>query len=87
MKMLERWDDRGPCKLKNLHVVGGIINGYAEPDAQSWLLRTIVEVYRLGLDSGDLEYAAWGLHNELANSFWAGVWSSTSWLGDHSSPS
>lgn len=70
MRMLERWDDRA-VKLKNLHVVGGVINGYMEP------LRSAVDnhrqVYRLGVDTGDLEYAAWGLHNEVANSFWSGM--------------
>ncbi|MCA9778677.1 MAG: diguanylate cyclase, partial [Candidatus Eremiobacteraeota bacterium] len=52
-------------------VVGGMVNAYVEP------LRTILEnhrmVYRLGIETGDLEYAAWGLHNELANSFWCGM--------------
>ena len=70
MAMLERWDDRS-IWVKNLHVVGGMVNAYVEP------LRTILEnhrlVYRLGIETGDLEYAAWGLHNELANSFWSGM--------------
>lgn len=69
LAMLERWDDRG-IRLKNLHVVGGIVNAYVEP------LRKAVDnhrqVYRLGIEAGDLEYAAWGLHNEICNSFWAG---------------
>ncbi|MCA9795561.1 MAG: hypothetical protein KC910_27325, partial [Candidatus Eremiobacteraeota bacterium] len=58
-------------QCKNLHVVEGVVNGYLEP------LRRAIEnhrlVYRLSLDCGDLEYAGWGLHNEIANSFWAGV--------------
>lgn len=70
LQMLERWPDP-VMKVKTLHVVGGIIKAYVEP------LRTILEnhrlVYRLGIEAGDLEYAAWGLHNELANSFWAGI--------------
>jgi histidine kinase len=70
MSMLERWDDRS-IEVKNLHVVGGMVNAYMEP------LRTILEnhrlVYRMGIETGDLEYAAWGLHVELANSVWSGL--------------
>lgn len=70
LAMLQRWDVQA-VEVKNLHVVGGIVNAYVEP------LRTILDnhrlVYRMGIESGDLEYAAWGLHNELANSFWAGI--------------
>lgn len=65
-----RWDDPSH-QCKNLHVIDGVVNGYLEP------LRRAIEnhrlVYRLSLDCGDLEYAGWGLHNEIANSFWAGI--------------
>lgn len=70
LAMLERWDDRG-IRLKNLHVVGGIVNAYVEPLRKA--LDNHRQVYRLGIEAGDLEYAAWGLHNEICNSFWAGL--------------
>ncbi|MGE0495341.1 MAG: diguanylate cyclase [Vulcanimicrobiota bacterium] len=65
-----RWDVPSH-QCKNLHVIDGVVNGYLEP------LRRAIDnhrlVYRLSLDCGDLEYAGWGLHNEIANSFWAGI--------------
>jgi diguanylate cyclase (GGDEF)-like protein len=70
LKMIERYDDRA-IRVKNVHVVGSLINAFVDP------LRSTLEVNRrvcrLGLNTGDLEYAGWGLHTEVANAFWAGL--------------
>ncbi len=69
-EMTDRYEDRA-IKVKNLHVVGSLINSHVEPLRAT--LESNREVCRLGLDTGDIEYAAWALHTEVCNGFWAGL--------------
>jgi diguanylate cyclase (GGDEF)-like protein len=69
-EMTDRYEDRS-IKVKNLHVVGSLINSHVEPLRAT--LESNREVCRLGLDTGDIEYAAWALHTEVCNGFWAGL--------------
>ncbi|MCB9699565.1 MAG: serine/threonine-protein kinase PknK [Alphaproteobacteria bacterium] len=69
-QMLDRVGERS-TRPRTLHVLAAHVMLFAEP------LRDCVElerqVARLGFDTGDLEYAAWGLHGEVCNGFYAGV--------------
>lgn len=69
-EMTDRYEDRS-IKVRNLHVVGSLINSHVEPLRAT--LESNREVCRLGLDTGDIEYAAWALHTEVCNGFWAGL--------------
>ena len=68
--MLERVGDRS-IRPRTLHVLYAHVMLFVDP------LRDCVEgsrqVARLGLDTGDLEYAAWGLHCEVCNGLYAGA--------------
>lgn len=70
MGLCDRFGDRR-TRVKNLHVVGSLINSHVEPLAST--LESNREVCRLGLDTGDIEYAAWAVHTEVCNGVWAGL--------------
>jgi histidine kinase len=68
--MLERWSERSEHP-RVLHVLNMMVDPWVEPlrDSIAHERRTI----RLAMDTGDLEYANWGLHSTCCNSFYAGV--------------
>ncbi len=56
---------------RTLHVVGSHVDPHVSPLRDSVPKeRTIFE---LGMDTGDIEYAAWGLHMMVCNGFFAGL--------------
>jgi predicted ATPase/class 3 adenylate cyclase len=67
--LLDRFGDRS-LRPRPSHLVYGFIKCWTSP------LRTTLEdereVWFLGMDTGDIEYACWGLQLYLTNSFWAG---------------
>lgn len=70
LELLDRVDDRSvrPCTL---HVVSMSVRPFVEPLRDT--LAGEYQAFQLGMDTGDLEYAAWGLHGGMCNSFYAGV--------------
>ena len=68
--MLRRWDNRA-VQVRNLHVAEGMVGAYVDPLRVALLCGK--RVYQLGIATGDLEYACWGLHTMCGNSFYAGV--------------
>jgi hypothetical protein len=69
-ELLDRVGDRA-MRPRVRHLLGAHVLLFVDP------LRDCIEiekdVARTGLDAGDLEYAAWGLHAEVCNGFYAGV--------------
>ncbi len=69
-ELLDAVDDRA-IMPRTLHVLGAMVDPQVTP------LRDSIEkerrVFELGMDTGDLEYAGWGLHMEIANGFFAGL--------------
>ncbi len=68
--MLDRVGDRA-MRPRTLHLLAAFVRPFVDPLRDS--IDTERQVARLGLDTGDLEYAGWGLHIEVCNSFYAGV--------------
>ena len=68
--MLERVGDRA-IEPRTLHVLAAHVLLFIDPIADCVALSK--QVARVGLDIGDLEYAAWGLHCEVCNGLYAGV--------------
>jgi histidine kinase len=68
--MLDRVGDRS-IRPRVLHVLGAHVRLFVDPLRDS--IDAERQVARLGMDVGDLEYAAWGLHVEVCNGFYAGV--------------
>ncbi|MFN7975126.1 MAG: AAA family ATPase [Acidobacteriota bacterium] len=68
--LLDRWDDRA-LRPNTMHVVSGLVNPFVEPVRNT--LDVEARVYRLGIDTGNLEYACWALHHQANMSFYAGV--------------
>ncbi len=70
MALLERSPDRS-MMAKTQHIVRAHLNPFVEP------ITEVVEheraVFQLGMDTGDLEYAAWALHNIVAYGFYSGM--------------
>lgn len=68
--LLDRLDDRA-VRPSTLHIIACYVTAWSHP------LRESVEaerhVFQLGIDVGDLEYAAWGLHTWILNGLIAGV--------------
>ncbi|MCA9493002.1 MAG: serine/threonine-protein kinase PknK [Myxococcales bacterium] len=69
-QMLDRVGERS-TRPRTLHVLAAHVMLFAEPLRDCVALER--RVSRLGFDTGDLEYAAWGLHGEVCNGFYAGV--------------
>ena len=70
LALLDRWDDRA-VRARTEHVVYNQVKSYTEPlrptlDAQ-------MRVFRLAMETGDLEYAAWALQCVCCNGFYAGL--------------
>ncbi len=68
--MLDRIGDRA-IRPRTMHVVNSHVDLFVDP-----LLKSVAadkSVTRIGLDTGDLEYACWALHCEVCNSFYAGL--------------
>ncbi|MCC7538143.1 MAG: serine/threonine-protein kinase PknK [Deltaproteobacteria bacterium] len=70
MRMLDRVGDRS-LRPKMIHVVGGMVGLFVEPMRAS--IEADRRAARLGFDTGDHEYAAWGLHSVVCNAFYAGI--------------
>ncbi|MCA9520655.1 MAG: AAA family ATPase, partial [Myxococcales bacterium] len=68
--LLERIDDHS-MQPKTLHVVACHVKPFVDPVLDSIEMER--RAVRLGLDCGDLEYAAWGLHGQIIHGFFAGV--------------
>jgi len=68
--LLECFEDRA-ARAKNMHVVQGMVFAYLDP-LREMLVRA-QHVFRLGVDTGDIEYACWALHTIGGNGFYAGV--------------
>jgi hypothetical protein len=69
MALLDRVQDRSML-AKTLHVVRTHVNPFVEPLGES--VEHERRVFSLGMDTGDLEYAAWALHIQVAHAFYAG---------------
>ncbi|MBW2463961.1 MAG: AAA family ATPase, partial [Deltaproteobacteria bacterium] len=69
-ELLDAVDNRA-IMPRTLHVLGAMVDPHVTP------LRDSIDkerrVFELGMDTGDLEYAGWGLHMEIANGFFAGL--------------
>lgn len=70
LRLLDRWDDRA-VRARTEHVVYNQIKAYTEPIRPT--LDAQLRVFRLAMDTGDLEYAAWALQAICCNAFYAGV--------------
>jgi predicted ATPase len=70
IEMLGRIDDRS-VQPKNLHVVNGLLKPFVEPVRES--VEAERRVSRLAMDTGDLEYASWPLHQMVCNGLYAGL--------------
>ncbi|HJL05379.1 MAG TPA: serine/threonine-protein kinase PknK [Polyangiaceae bacterium LLY-WYZ-15_(1-7)] len=69
LALLERVDDRAHF-AKTQHIVRAHLNPFVEPIGES--VEHLRGVFQLGMDTGDLEYAAWALHIMVAHAFYAG---------------
>jgi len=69
LRLLDRWDDRA-VRVRVEHVIHNQVNTYTDHIRRS--LDAQLRVFRLGMDTGDLEYAAWGLQCICCNAFYAG---------------
>ncbi len=69
-EMLDRVGERS-TRPRTLHVLAAHVMPFVEP-LRDWV-PIERQVARLGFDTGDLEYAAWGLHCEVCNGFYAGA--------------
>ncbi|MEM9072944.1 MAG: AAA family ATPase, partial [Myxococcota bacterium] len=70
MALLDRYDDRSML-AKTRHIVRTHINPFVEPLAES--VEHEAGIFQIGMDTGDLEYAAWALHIRVAHGFYAGL--------------
>jgi len=68
--LLDRLDDRA-VRPSTLHVLACYVTAWSQPLRES--IEAERHVFQLGIDVGDLEYAAWGLHTWSLNAFVAGV--------------
>jgi len=69
-RLLDRWDDRS-VRVRVEHVLYNQINTYVDPVRSS--LDHQLRVFRLAMETGDLEYAAWALQCVCCNGFYAGL--------------
>ncbi|MBI4815563.1 MAG: AAA family ATPase [Deltaproteobacteria bacterium] len=70
LELLDRFDDRGP-RSKNTHVLRNMVLANIDPLRE--MLIHGQEVYRVSIETGDVEYASWSMHLLSANGFYAGV--------------
>lgn len=70
LALLERVGDRS-ILAKTRHIVRAHINPFVEPIRES--IEHERGIFQLGMDTGDLEYAAWALHIMVAHSVYAGT--------------
>ena len=68
--LLDRLDDRA-VRPSTLHVIACYVHAWTRPLRRS--IEAERRVFTVAMDVGDLEYAAWGLHVGLLNTFMAGV--------------
>jgi len=70
LAMLDRVDEPS-VRPKTIHIVACYVTAHVEPIRNATADER--HAFRIGMDSGDLEYAAWALHVEVGNGFYAGV--------------
>lgn len=68
--LLDRFGDRS-LRPRPCHLIFGFTNVWKVPLRDT--LEDEREVWLTGMDTGDIEYACWGIQLCLTNSFWAGV--------------
>ncbi|MGE0433076.1 MAG: response regulator [Planctomycetota bacterium] len=69
LALLDRLDDP-LIRVKTLHVWSCQVRPWIKPLHESLELHT--QVFRLGMDTGDFEYAGWGTHTEAQVGFYSG---------------
>ena len=69
LALLDRVGDRSML-AKTRHIVRTHINPFVEPIGES--IEHERAIFQLGMDTGDLEYAAWALHIMVAHAVYAG---------------
>lgn len=69
LALLDRVGDRSML-AKTRHIVRSHINPFVEPIGES--IEHERGIFQLGMDTGDLEYAAWALHIMVAHGIYAG---------------
>ncbi|MEZ4253241.1 MAG: hypothetical protein R3B99_33955 [Polyangiales bacterium] len=69
LALLDRTQDRTTL-VKTRHIVHAHINPFVEPLGEA--VERERGVFQLGMDTGDLEYAAWALHIMVGYGFYAG---------------
>jgi len=68
--LLDRLDDRA-VRPSTLHIIACYVTAWTRPLRES--IEAERRVFQIGMDVGDLEYAAWGLHVGILNSFVGGL--------------
>ena len=69
LQLLDRFGDRA-LRPRPSHLIYGFTNIWSMPLRET--LEQEREVWFVGMDTGDIEYACWGIQLYLANSFWSG---------------
>ena len=76
MRMLDRIDDR-LVQTKTMHVFYNFVKPFHDPIRESVVAQQ--QTFRLGMDTGDLEYAAWALHSMISNAMYRRAFPWTNW--------
>jgi len=70
-KLLTRWDDRS-LEASTRHVLENLVTNWLVP-LRDTVERTL-DIYAIGLETGDFEYAGYSAHNYLTGGFYAGAY-------------